>query len=440
MRASLAVLVLAGALGAPVHAAEAPAPGEVSLESYAEWREDGALIVDGQRVRMAPDGKFKGDKAARDFATVPLGYEVKVKGRRAPDGTVLASELEAKANGMALFEKQVLKMTDDAESKYRRAGRFYTSGKTTRVIGKLSDSGSEILRIRRVVERVAPPYVDTSKVRVYTIRNDDWNAFAMGNYSIYVYTGLLRDMDDDELGIVLGHELAHATHEHTRRRFAKTMWVQIAALGVTAASREVDDKKQRAVVGLITLFTATALVNGYGREMEDQADRVGLRYAYEGGYDVARGPALWRRFAQKYGEKGKVANFFFGNHSLSSERAAHLDQEIALNYPGGRRTYVATQRVVPEKAPETPAPVAKAAPATPPRRAEIKPGMTPAEVRALLGPPDREYVYTTRTRWRYEDMSVIFKDGHVIEVRRRNVSSDASGRSTRPRAIEGRLA
>jgi Zn-dependent protease with chaperone function len=398
-------------------AADTPKPAEVVLESYAEWREGDVLIVDGQRVRLAPDGKFKGDKKAPDFASVPLGFEVKVKGRRAPDGAVLASELEAKANGYALFEKQVLKMTDDAESKYRRAGRFYTSsGKRTRTVGRLSDSGSEILRIRRVVERVAPPYVDPAKVRVYTIRNDDWNAFAMGNYSIYVYTGLLRDMDDDELGIVLGHELAHATHEHTRRRFAKTMWVQIAALGVTAASREVDDKKQRAVLGLLTLFTATALVNGYGREMEDQADRVGLRYAWEGGYDVARGPALWRRFAEKYGEKGKVTNFFFGNHSLSSQRAAHLEQEIALNYAGRPRTAVAPRpRPGPESAPEPPA--AKPAAARPPRRAEIKPGMTPDEVRALMGEPDREFVYTTRTRWRYEDMSVIFKNGRVIEVK-----------------------
>jgi Zn-dependent protease with chaperone function len=428
MRTLLAPIVLAAALASPAPGAEPPPPGEVSLESYAEWREGDVLIVDGQRVRMAPDGKFKGDKAARDFATVPLGYEVKVKGRRSADGTVLAGELEAKDNGYALFEKQVLKMTDDAESKYRRAGRFYTSsGKRTRTVGRLSDSGSEILRIRRIVERVAPPYVDPSKVRVYTIRNDDWNAFAMGNYSIYVYTGLLRDMDDDEVGIVLGHELAHATHEHTRRRFAKAMWVQIAALGVTAAAREIDSKKQRLLLGLVTTFTAMAMVNGYGRELEDQADRVGLRYAYEGGYDVTRGPALWRRFAQKYGEKGKVANFFFGNHSLSRERAAHLEEELALNYRDGPRTAAAPRvRVVSGSGPEparpaakesAPPPPSKAAVAAPPTRAEIKQGMTPAEVRALLGAPDRETVYGSRTRWRYEDMSVIFKDGRVIEVR-----------------------
>jgi Zn-dependent protease with chaperone function len=270
---------------------------------------------------------------------------MKVTGRRAPDGAVLASDVQARANGMALFEKQVLRLTDEAESKYTRAGRYFTTGRRARTIGRLGDgSGSDVLRARRIALRVAPPYVDRERLRVYTVDNPDWNAFAMGNYAIYVYTGLLHDMDDDELAIVLGHELAHATHEHTRRRFTKAMWVQLAALGVTAASRDVDDRKRRLLVNLLTQFTAVAMINGYGRDLEDQADRVGLRYAYEAGFDVSRGPELWRRFARKYGEKGRLASFFLANHSLASQRAANLEQEIALNYRQAAASRGAGQR------------------------------------------------------------------------------------------------
>src|SRR4029450_12182313 len=71
--------------------------------------------------------------------------------------------------------------------------------------------------------------------------------------------------------------------------------------------------------------------------MEDQADRVGLRYAYEAGYDISKGPRLWQRFAKKYGESGKAANFFFGDHSLSSARAINLERQLALNYPDGAK-------------------------------------------------------------------------------------------------------
>jgi len=332
----IAVLALCSAHAWAAPADKADPAGTLSLEGYAEWREGPALIVDGQRLVLGPAGRFEGARGIQDFASVPLGWEVKAKGRRASDGTVQASEVEAKPNGDALFEKKVLRLTDEAEAKYRRAGRYYTTGKRARTIGRITDSGNEVLRVQRIVRRLVPPYVDPDRVRVYIVQNDDWNAFAMGNFAIYVYSGLLRDMDDEEVAIVIGHELAHATYEHTRKRLAKTMFVELAALGVTAAAHKSDNRKERAVLGLLTAFSALALVNGYGRDLEDQADRVGLRYAYEGGYDVRRGPPLWRRFAKKYGDKGSLANFFFGNHSLSSERAVNLEKEIALNYPEKR--------------------------------------------------------------------------------------------------------
>ena len=59
---------------------------------------------------------------------------------------------------------------------------------------------------------------------------------------------------------------------------------------------------------------------------------MGLRYVYEAGYDVRKGPRLWNRFAEKYGDQNAVVNFFFGNHSRSLARAKNLDAEIQLNY------------------------------------------------------------------------------------------------------------
>ena len=44
----------------------------------------------------------------------------------------------------------------------------------------------------------------------------------------------------------------------------------------------------------------------HGYRLEDQADRVGLRYAYEGGFDVSKAPALWERFARRYAERLKA--------------------------------------------------------------------------------------------------------------------------------------
>lgn len=427
-----AVSGAASALALTLMLGLAPAPpagaADVKLDGYAEWREGDCLVVDGQRVRMAAGGVFHGREQARTFAEIPLGYEVRGVGLRQPDGSVSARHLDVRPNNVALFENMIRDATDEAEARYRKFGQiFEESGGRMKTVGPLEVDGPGVERVRGIVTQLLPPYVDPASVRPYVVENKDWNAFAMGNYAIFVYSGLLHDLDDDELAIVLGHELVHATHEHTRRQIKKEMWIQLAAAGVAGAARSIDNKGKRTVAEVVTQLAAVAWSNGYGRDLEDQADRVGLRYAYEAGYDVRRGPVLWDRFADKYGRGSAVANFFFGNHSRSTARAASLRQELAQNYRDGPRTAGSV--------PKRPVPVAAAAPAStapaptaafsltaPSRRGatesrEIKPGMTPAEVRALLGEPREEVVFDRRTRWTFPDCTVIFEDGKVIEVR-----------------------
>ena len=180
------------------------------------------------------------------------------------------------------------------------------------------------------------------------------------------------------------------------------------------------------------LAGATALKSGYGRGMEDQADRVGLRYAYEAGYDITKGPRLWNRFARKYGEGNKVANFFFSDHSLSAARATKLEKEIAYNYPDGpkpdgppRQARRATPAAAPTVAvAEAPVPAGaqalsgsgKAGPGT--RRTEIKAGMTTDEVRKALGDPEAEVAFGGKTQL---DLSRPHRGLREREGRRREV-------------------
>jgi predicted Zn-dependent protease len=162
------------------------------------------------------------------------------------------------------------------------------------------------------------------------------NAMAMANYSIYVFSGLVADMDDDELAIVLGHELTHASYEHSRRQASKSQISGIAGQAALLGSEYVKNPLAKGAAQQATKLGVTTFGNAFSREYEDQADRVGLRYVYEAGYDYTKGPALWRRFAQNYGDQDKVTNFFFGDHSLRAKRAKELEEEIANNYAGGK--------------------------------------------------------------------------------------------------------
>ena len=170
-------------------------------------------------------------------------------------------------------------------------------------------------------------------VRVHVVETNEWNASAMGNGAVWVYTGLLNDMSDDEIAIILGHELAHYTHEHSRRGMKKSMWGQLAGIAGAIGAGAIDNRAGRDAAGLGAALGVTAWQSGYSREMEDQADRVGLRYAYEAGYDISKGPELWMKFRKKYGEQSTLANFLYGSHSRPTDRIRNIRRELRLNYP-----------------------------------------------------------------------------------------------------------
>ena len=414
-RRDIWVAVLAALLApAAVHGGE-----KEKVEGYAEWRRGDCLIVDGQRVCPGPQMEFKGKDEAVDYESIPLGYEVKAEGVRDANGALIARKLEARTNGMAMFESDVLKGTNAAEAAYRRAGHMFEQVAEDKAVdfGVLHESGPQVERVRRITRRLLPPSIDLNDVRVYVVDNPEWNAMAMGNYSIYVFSGLLDDMDDDEVAIVLGHEIAHASHEHSRKQFKKQMWIQLAALGLGLVNEQVDDENANAVIELVGQFGALAWQNGYGRGHEDQADRVGLRYAYEAGFDVTRGPQIWRRFAQKYGQENAVHNFFLSDHSLATKRAAHLERELALNYPGGPKE-MSRPAPVPLASLKASASgsTAREVPGSTPR--EITAGMTTDEVLALLGQPEDRLGFGRRARWVYPDTTVVFEGGRVTDVRR----------------------
>ncbi|MEW6323512.1 MAG: M48 family metalloprotease [Acidobacteriota bacterium] len=307
------------------------AQGSVKLDAYAEWKRDGALIVDGQRVMV--DGRTRWKGTYRRVEDVPLGDEVRVSGTRRGDGVVVAREIDVRPNGNALFESEVQQGSAELERLWLRNGEAFEAADDGKkiVIGEISERGARVNRVRRLVERLAPPYVDQGRIRVYVIDNKEWNAMAMGNGAIWVFSGIMDDMPDEDLAIVVGHELAHYTHEHSRRQMRRGIWTGLGGLAALLAAEAIDSDALRTTAQVGAALTLSALTSGYGRDLEDQADRVGLRYAYEAGFNVKRAPGVWGRFLEKYGEGNRLTNFFFSDHSQASARRRNLEAEIRHN-------------------------------------------------------------------------------------------------------------
>ncbi|MCS6878296.1 MAG: M48 family metalloprotease [Geminicoccaceae bacterium] len=121
----------------------------------------------------------------------------------------------------------------------------------------------------------------------FTLLDSDLvNAFALPGGYVYVTRGLLALADDEaELAGVLGHEIGHVTARHTAQRYDRAMLGQLGAIAATIAggilAGEAGAQLGQALGGTL----ATAYVQGFSREQELEADRLGVRYLARAGYD-----------------------------------------------------------------------------------------------------------------------------------------------------------
>jgi Zn-dependent protease with chaperone function len=334
---ALVASVATAAILATLPVGEAAAQKTEKINGYAEFKKGDTLIVEGQRVVAGPGTKVTGPKLA-GLSSIPLGYEVKLEGRRDPAGTLVAGKVEAKPNGSDGKEKEIIAASDQAEKTWVDKKMMFEPADSGKIvnIGEVLESGPYVDRARKLMDRLRPSYVPAKALRVRAVKTDQWNASAMANGAVWVFTGLMDAMDDDEMAIVLGHELTHYTHEHIRRSMSKGTFTQILGVGAAVAASQIKNPTAQQMAALGGQLGLSALMSGYSREHEDQADRVGLRYVYQAGYDPAKGPGLWRKFKEKYGEEDRITNFFTGDHSRPTERIKNIDRQLKLNYSAPR--------------------------------------------------------------------------------------------------------
>ena len=192
---------------------------------------------------------------------------------------------------------------------------------------------AQVKRLRAIAQRIIPfavawnPRARDWQWEVNLIGSRQVNAFCMPGGKIAFYSGILSQLklSDDEVAMVMGHEVAHALREHARKRMGKNAVTQGAARigGAVAASvlgidPRLTDAAARGGANLLTLE--------FSREDESEADLVGMELAARAGYDPRAGVSLW----QKMGTANKNAPpQWLSTHPSGKSRI----KEIEANLP-----------------------------------------------------------------------------------------------------------
>lgn len=134
--------------------------------------------------------------------------------------------------------------------------------------------------VQKIGDRVAKnSHRDDIIYRFTVLDSPEVNAFALPGGYIYITRGILAYLNsEDELAAVLAHEIGHVTARHAVRRHSTATLTGIAG-AILASQSGIQG------AGDIANVLGTALVRGYGREHELEADRLGANYLARAGYD-----------------------------------------------------------------------------------------------------------------------------------------------------------
>ena len=164
--------------------------------------------------------------------------------------------------------------------------------------------------------------------RFFVVEDSSINAAALPDGTVLVNTALLGAVENEaQLAFVLSHEISHVLQVHYWREVHETRPQRVSLLiaGIAAG----------AFIGDLGLFMAElgmiSVINGHQRELENQADRLGLQNVIDHGYDPRPAPGFSRIIIDRYGARS--TSKLWSNHDSAVLRGSFLTVQLIKQYP-----------------------------------------------------------------------------------------------------------
>ena len=166
--------------------------------------------------------------------------------------------------------------------------------------------------------------------------SNEVNAFALPGGYIYITRGIMSYLNSEaELAAVLGHEIGHVSARHAVQQYSAA---QVANIGAVLGSIFIPGMNQGG--SQLMQILGTAILRGYGREDELEADGLGAEYLANSGYDpqamirvikVLKSQEEFEvRAAKAEGRKPNIYHGVFATHPDNDTRlqevVAHADK------------------------------------------------------------------------------------------------------------------
>ena len=159
------------------------------------------------------------------------------------------------------------------------------------------------------------------------------NAFCLPGGKIFVYSGLLKQVkNEDELAVVMAHEVAHALARHGAERATLEMGARLGGALLQLAHGD-EDPRIADIAGRVWGYGANlGLMLPYSRKHEYEADAIGLALMAKAGYDPNAAVTFWEGMRRAGGAKPVLA--FLSTHPTDDKRVARIRKDIEVMRQG----------------------------------------------------------------------------------------------------------
>ena len=213
--------------------------------------------------------------------------------------------------------------TEDEETRisreFRREARkhfkFVTNPEVERYIDRIG---------QRILSAMGPQPFD---YRFFVIQDSQLNAFAVPGGSIFFFTGLIeKAKTTSEIAGVLGHEIVHVKGRHMARQSGLDAISLLSMLGALLLARSGSGGAQAA--GVVGQAIAATRQIAYSRQLELEADTLGVRYMAAAGFDPKGSVGFLKILDQERALNPIDVPAYMMTHPITQERIANTDLVI----------------------------------------------------------------------------------------------------------------
>ena len=212
---------------------------------------------------------------------------------------------------------------------------------------------------QKMLATIYPQLLPAEYAILVDTKGNSINAFAAPGKIILTRRIVTFCLNDDELALIVGHEMAHQVLGHLIRGAAHRGLGTFVGAAITAFStislNHLLDWRHFMVSPDVRRVAGNAVVSVFSQDNEREADIYGAWYAFQAGYNVENGLAVWERMAAVVHHDPFEANYFVNDHPAPLERLARL-KLVSQYFKAGRAAEVFLQTADLNRRPPPPMP------------------------------------------------------------------------------------